>query len=441
MNKPHKKYNLWTTITMIVGVCIGSGIFFKSDNILVATNGSIVLGVLLFMLAAIAIIFGSLTIAELSSRTDKPGGLITYAEEFISPKAACGFGWFQIFIYYPTITVIVSWVIGIYTSILFNLEQTLLLQLSIGFSFLVFCFIYNVYFVRIGALFQSSATIIKMIPLFVLGILGIIFGDPLAGFSNVRPEMLVSASWLSALGPIAYSYDGWIVATSISHEVKNAKKNLPKALTIAPIIILLIYTTYFVGISSYLGPDVVMQLGDSHVSLAAKLLLGDTFAKAITIFVIISVMGTVNGLVTGFIRMPYSLAIRKGMLPFSKKIKKVDKKTDMPIYSAIFAFAISCFWVVVHYYSSTYHLLPNSDISEISIAVSYILYIVLYFKVFLLYLRKQITSIFKGVVCPVLATVGSGIILSGGMQNKLFIVYVIVCGCVYGLSQWYYLKR
>ena len=86
LNKPHKKYSLWTTITMIVGVCIGSGIFFKSDNILVATKGSIILGVLLFVLAAIAIIFGSLTIAELSSRTDKPGGIITYAEEFISGK-------------------------------------------------------------------------------------------------------------------------------------------------------------------------------------------------------------------------------------------------------------------------------------------------------------------------------------------------------------------
>ena len=38
------EYGLFTAITMIVGIVIGSGIFFKSDNILIATGGSIALG-------------------------------------------------------------------------------------------------------------------------------------------------------------------------------------------------------------------------------------------------------------------------------------------------------------------------------------------------------------------------------------------------------------
>ena len=37
------EYSLFTTIAMIVGIVIGSGIFFKSDNILIATNGSVTL--------------------------------------------------------------------------------------------------------------------------------------------------------------------------------------------------------------------------------------------------------------------------------------------------------------------------------------------------------------------------------------------------------------
>lgn len=77
MDDVTKKYGLSTTITMIIGICIGSGIFFKSDNILIATNGSIFLGALLFIIAAISIIFGCLTIGELAVRTDKVGGLIS----------------------------------------------------------------------------------------------------------------------------------------------------------------------------------------------------------------------------------------------------------------------------------------------------------------------------------------------------------------------------
>ncbi len=70
------EYGLFTAITMIVGIVIGSGIFFKSDNILVATDGSIALGVLVFCIAAIAIIFGSLTISQLASRSSQSGGII-----------------------------------------------------------------------------------------------------------------------------------------------------------------------------------------------------------------------------------------------------------------------------------------------------------------------------------------------------------------------------
>ena len=83
------EYGLFTAIGMIVGIVIGSGIFFKSDNILVATNGSISLGVLVFCIAALGIIFGSLTISELASRESKAGGIITYAEYSYNESVAC----------------------------------------------------------------------------------------------------------------------------------------------------------------------------------------------------------------------------------------------------------------------------------------------------------------------------------------------------------------
>ncbi len=81
-----KEYGLFTAIALIVGTVIGSGIFFKSDNILVYTNGSVSKGVFVFIIAAIGIIFGSLSISVLASRTNNPGGLVTYADEFVNKK-------------------------------------------------------------------------------------------------------------------------------------------------------------------------------------------------------------------------------------------------------------------------------------------------------------------------------------------------------------------
>ncbi|MDU2672612.1 MAG: APC family permease [Clostridium sp.] len=433
------EYGLFTAIAMIVGVVIGSGIFFKSDNILVATGGSISLGVLVFCLAAIAIIFGSLTISELASRTSQAGGVISYAEDSYNKSVACAFGWFQTFLYFPTLIAVVSWVAGIYICMLFGLESTLNVQILIGLAIIIVLFITNTLSAKLGGYFQNASTIIKLLPLIFIAVVGLIFGD-VSKVSFADITTMQSAGWITAIAPIAFSFDGWIVATSIGHEIKDSKRNLPKALIIAPIFILVVYIVYFVGVSTYLGPDAVMSLGDGHVDLIANKILGPLGAKIILIFVIISIIGTVNGLILGLIRLPYSLAIRE-MFPNSKRISKLDQRINMPLNSAFVGFALCIFWTVVHYLTTKLGLLSNSDISEISITVSYVMYILLYVKVFKLGREGEVKGLWRGTINPILATFGSLIILIGSLGNELFWVYSLVCGFVILASIVFWRKR
>ena len=82
-SKQQEHYGLFTATAMIIGIVIGSGIFFKSDDVLTYTGGNVGLGVLVFIIGAFSIIFGSLTLTELSVRTKSSGGIISYYEEFI----------------------------------------------------------------------------------------------------------------------------------------------------------------------------------------------------------------------------------------------------------------------------------------------------------------------------------------------------------------------
>ena len=419
------EYGLFTAIAMIVGIVIGSGIFFKSDNILVATGGSVALGVLVFCIAAIAIIFGSLTISQLASRSSKEGGLIAYAEEYYNKSTSCAFGWFQTFLYFPTLIAVVSWVAGIYICILFGIEGTLEKQMLIGLAIMVFLFVINTLSAKLGGLFQNASTIIKLIPLLLIAVAGLVFGDTSSvSFSDITA--MKSTGWIAAIAPIAFSFDGWVVSTSISHEIKDSKRNLPKALIIAPIFILIVYVLYFVGISMYIGPETIMSLGDAHVDLAANNLLGPWGAKIVLIFVIISIMGTINGLTLGMIRLPHSLSVRN-MFPKSKVINKIDEKLLMPVNSAIVAFIIAIVWYIAHYLTTKFGLLPNSDISEISITMSYTMYILLYVKVIQLGRQCKISGIWNTIINPVLAIIGSLIILFGSMGNQLFWIYAAFC--------------
>lgn len=419
-----KQYSLPTAIAMIIGIVIGSGIFFKADDILFYTSGNVVLGVIIFAVAAISIVFGCLTISQLAFRTEKAGGIITYMEENWSKASAGTVGWFHTFVYYPSLTAVIAWVAAIYISSLFGLNASLETQMIIGFVCMVALFVMNGVSAKLGGILQVSSTVIKLIPLFSIAIFGLIFGDPVAIVSSSAKTIgSVPMAWIGAIAPIAFSFDGWIVSTSIAHEIKNSKRNLPIALILSPLFVLIAYVLYFVGVTAFVGPEKVMALGDDYLFIASKAILGNFGAKIVLIFIVISVLGTVNGLILGHVRLPYSLALRKNF-PMSEKMTIMNEKSQIPTYSAYFAFFISALWFGVHYLTMKYSLLPNSDVSEISIITNYLIFIALYIAVLKLAKKGEIKNKFFGFVCPVLAIIGSLIIFSAAFSNLLMFAYI-----------------
>lgn len=443
LKKQH--YGLITAITMIIGIVIGSGIFFKSDDVLKYTGGNVWLGALVFCIGALSIIFGSLTVAELSIRTKKNGGIVGYFEDFISQEIACGFGWFQTFIYYPTINTVVSWVAAIYTCSLFNLKATLEIQILIGFSFLVMFYVINILSLKLGGYFQNITTVIKLIPLLVIAVVGIFWAAP-------NPELPASIihitkssvgfGWLAALAPIAYSYDGWIIATSITNEVKNPKKNMPLALVIGPLAVLGVYLLYFLGLNNMLGAEYIMSTGNDAVNKAVELLLGSHSTKIILIFVTISILGVVNGVTLGSLRMPQALA-SKNMLPNAKKVSEINPKIQLSYSSCLISFIATSIWMLIHYITQKSGILGNSDVSEISIVFSYVCYILLYIKVMKMKKDNVITSYFKGIICPIFAFLGSTTILVGGIiSNPIYVpIFIVLCGAVCTIGFLYYRRN
>ena len=99
------------------------------------------------------------------------------------------------------------------------------------------------------------------------------------------------------------------------------------------------------------------------------------------------------------------------------------------------------FWSAAHYFTHTFDLLPNSDVSEISIALNYLLYIVLYAQVFRLHRRGLVKGRWRGIAVPLLAAFGSLIVLLGSLQNALFPLYAGFCLLVILAAFLYYQKR
>ncbi|EPH96531.1 amino acid permease [Enterococcus faecalis 13-SD-W-01] len=420
-----KKFDLLTTISMIVGICIGSGIFFKADNVLRDAQGNVLIGILLFFIGAFSIIFGSLTLSQLSTRAKKSGGLVGYFEEFYSGKMGTAFAWFQFFLYLPTINVIVSWVAGIYTLQLLGYEGTLELQIIIAIFYLTFFHVMNHLSMILGARFQKFSTFVKLIPLIFVAVLGIVT-------MNVDTEAVVHTTpefanvgrfgWLAALGSVAFSYDGWTVILNISSDVDKPKKNIPKALIIGPLIVFFVYILYFIGLTEFLGVNAVLEYGQNSIFAIGERIFGNLGGQIILIFVLISILGVCNGMTIGALKMPEVLRM-KNMLP---KTKKQASKTS----NVMLSYGICLFWMAIHYLAVRFDFFQGGDISELAITFSYACYVLLYARVITLYKNKTITSKFYGLVSPIFGMMGSSIILFGSFITSPWFSLLFFAFCL-----------
>ncbi|MGY3766501.1 APC family permease [Vagococcus vulneris] len=439
-----KEYGLWTAVSMIVGICVGSGIFFKIDDILLYTGGHIYLGVLVFIIGALSIIFGSISLTNLAALTDKSGGMVAYFEAFFSSRLASAFGWFQTFLYYPTVAVVVAWASGIYTTLLFNLPHSLDVQMAIGLFYLLFFYTLNILSRQFGGYFQVISSFAKLIPLLAIGVVALFWHQPhpeIPTETVTKPIQNVGFGWLAALAPMAFSYDGWPIALSISHEVRRSKKTMPIALTIGPIIVLAVYLSYYLGMSHILGAEYIMSVGDGAVTTIGELLVGTGGKTVLLVFVLISILGVVNGVVLGHLRMPYALMTKKMFPSFTSNHQK-ETTTKLKSRSALISLIVGLIWYAIHYATQKFGLLTTGDVSEIAIVFGYFYYILLYTKVLHLYWTKQITNTLTGLIAPILAIIGGLVIIIGGvLSNPIsMITFFIICS-LFCYGGYHYFKQ
>jgi APA family basic amino acid/polyamine antiporter len=118
------------------------------------------------------------------------------------------------------------------------------------------------------------------------------------------------------------------------------------------------------------------------------------------------------------------------MMPASKIFKKENNKLGgMPTNSAVLVYALSMAYLLLNqlFLNSNNDFVSGLDISEISICVLYLLYIILYVHVIQLWKKGEIKNIFLGLISPILASIGSLIIFSGACVKLAFILYAAIC--------------
>ena len=244
-NQLKKKYGLITAIAMVIGIVVGSGVFFKAEKILVATGGNLSLAILAWIIGGLIMVVCAYVFAVMATKYEHVNGIIDYAEATLGRGYGYYVGWFLTFIYYPSMTSVLAWVSARYLCVLIGFDIVGAECLAISAFFLIANYALNALSPKLAGKFQVSTTIIKLIPLLLMAVAGLIVGLS-NGMTVENFNTVVDASigkggaLLAAVVATAFAYEGWIIATSINAELKDAKKNLPIALVLGTIAIVVI---------------------------------------------------------------------------------------------------------------------------------------------------------------------------------------------------------
>ncbi len=420
-NQLSKRYGLITAITMVVGIVIGSGIFFKTESVLTITQGNAGIGILALIIMGAVMLICSYTFSILATRYERVNGIVDYAEVLVGKRYAYYVGWFLATMYYPTLTSVLAWLSARYTCVLFGIPDPVTGGgcLAIASFYLIVIFTLNALAPILAGKFQVSSTVIKLVPLILMAVAGMVrgisSGTLAANFTSAAVTKAAEGNarlLLTSCVAMAFSYEGWIITTAINAELKNAKRNLPIALVVGAIIVVSVYVLYYLGINGSITTAEILESGSTQAFINLFGTVGGTILMA---FIVVSCLGTCNGLMLGCVRGIYSLAARNEG-PKPDVFIQVDKYTNMPANSCIIGLLFCGAWLL-YFFGGTmsgWFGVFNFDSSELPIITLYGGYI----PIFIMMMKKERDlGAFKRFVMPVLSILAC-----------IFMVYAAIVG-------------
>ncbi|MDD9303471.1 MAG: amino acid permease [Desulfobacter sp.] len=424
MDTLKKKYGFWTATAMVVGIVIGSGVFFKADDVLTASGGNLPIALLAWLIGGAIMIITSYVFAKIATKIERVNGVVDYFEEAYGKNGGYMVAWFLTFVYYPTLCAVLAWVSANYTLALTGAQSGIWV---IAVIYLTLFFLLNILSPVLAGKWQVSTTLIKLIPLAMVAVVGLFSGLStgltMENFTTAARQVADTGGGLAvATLSTVFAYEGWVIATSINAELRDAKKTLPKALVMGAFIVVLVYMLYYLGISGVLTNDQVLAAGDNAPVEVLSIIFGRLGSTILTLFVVISCLGTLNGLTMGSVRGMYSIAARK-MGPAYALFNKTNAKTNSTVNSALVGYVLSLGWMLVWYGNFNDWWGGFMDISELPIAFLYMIYLALYVWVMKSFKNEGVLARF---IAPGLAATGSLYIIWGAIQKDMIIPFVIL---------------
>lgn len=311
---------LFDATMIVVGSIIGSGIFLKVSSVdseLAKYGFLTIMGTWLFV--GIITLCGSLALAELGAMFPQAGGPYLYIREAFGRLPAFLWGWTEFWVVRTGSVGALACATVLYFNELVNIPPWL--QTALAVAIVVGLSAANYRSTRVGAGIQSLATVSKVLFLALLIVLPFMMGK--INTANLQPQLALpptAGPWpdfFRAIGiamvAVLWPYDGWINLGPVAEDIREPKKNVPRAMAIGLGIVIVVYMGANLAYHCVLPMSHLSQSGTVAADVF-QVLFGSTGAKIAALGVMISTFGATNSnMITG--PRIYLAIARDGLVP------------------------------------------------------------------------------------------------------------------------------
>jgi len=369
---------LVTTVAIVVGAVIGSGIF-KKPTVMAQSLGSPELILLIWVIAGVITLFGALTNAEIASFISETGGQYKFFEAMYGQFFAWLYGWSMFIVVQCGSIASISYIFSDYFQFFVKLphfsqeiEKSVRIALpfigniypledfgtkSLTIFLIFFLTAINIRGVVLGGSVSAIFTFMKVAAILFLVLLAFGFSNGnIENFTKDSPEYLsgkinLFTGVMVSLSAAFWAFDGWNNITYIAGEVKNPRKNIPIGLGIGTLIVIVIYLIINLA---YIYVLPIEKIAESKLVAAdtARQVLGVFGGSFVAFAVMVSTFGTSNGTIMVSARLYYSMAREK---LFFEKIGEINKRFKTPANSLI----LQAIWTSILVISGTFDILTD----------------------------------------------------------------------------------
>jgi amino acid transporter len=281
---------LWDAVSIIIGIVVGTSIF-KTPSLVFSNVSGPWMGMGAWALGGLLALAGALCYAELATTYPRTGGDYVYLTRAYGPLAGFLFGWAQLGAILTGSIGIMAYAFADYAANLWQPGKDHTVWLAV--AAVVALTVLNLLGVVIGKTAQNILSVIKVVGLLGITAAGILWG----GSASLAVENPVGPGGFGlAMVFVLYAYGGWNDAAFVAAEVRNRQVNIPRALLLGTggitLVYLLVNGAYLWG----LGFE-ALRKDSTPAATVLGLVFGSGGAKGMSLLVMASALGAVNGLI------------------------------------------------------------------------------------------------------------------------------------------------